>query len=57
MQDPKLDEMARLARKLALKSPEELKGDEVKRATAAKEAGALASKLASMFVDGDEDDE
>jgi hypothetical protein len=57
MQDPKLDEMAKLARKLALKSPEELKGDEVKRATAAKEAGALASKLAAMFVDGDEDDE
>jgi hypothetical protein len=55
MQDPKLAEMAKLAKKLAMKSPDELKGDEVKRAAAAKEAGVLASKLADLF--GDEDDD
>lgn len=57
MQDPKLNEMAKLAKKLAMKSPDELKGDEVKRAAAAKEAGALASKLSAMFASEGDDDE
>ena len=56
MQDPKLNEMAKLAKKLAMKSPDELKADEVKRAAAAKEAGVLASKLSEMFADEDDDE-
>ena len=57
MGDPKLNEMAKLAKKLAQKLPDELKGDEVKRAAAAKEAGSLASKLSALFGDDEDDDE
>jgi hypothetical protein len=55
--NPKLTELAKAAKKLATKSPGELREDEVKRAEAAKEAKALADKLAGAFdVTTDEDD-
>lgn len=55
--DPKLYELAKEAKKLATKSPVELREDEVKRAAAAKEAKTLADKLAGMFTQNDDDDE
>ena len=56
--DPKLAAMAKEAKKLATKSPDELREDEVKRKVAAKEAETLASKLAGMFsIDADDEDE
>jgi hypothetical protein len=55
--DPKLAEMAKLAKKLAMKSPDELRTDEVKRAAAAKEAKSLADKLAGAFDVTTEEDE
>ena len=55
--DPKLKALAAEAKKLATKSPDELREDEVKRKAAAKEAETLASKLASMFTTGDDDEE
>ena len=56
--DPKLIELAKQAKKLAQKSPGELREDVVKRASAATEAAALAKKLAGAFdVTGDEEDE
>jgi hypothetical protein len=56
--DPKLKALAAEAKKLATKSPDELREDEVKRKQAAKEAETLATKLASMFttVEDDEDE-
>ena len=55
--DPKLAKLAAEAKKLATKSPEELREDEVKRAAAAGEAKALADKLRTMFstVEDEED--
>jgi hypothetical protein len=55
--DPKLAELAKMAKKLALKSPDELRQDEVKRAAAAKEAKSLAAKLAGAFDVTTEEDE
>lgn len=56
--DPKLTALAKEAKKLALKSPGELREDAVKRANAAKEAETLAAKLRSMFTTSTaEDDE
>lgn len=55
--DPKLYELAKEAKKLATKSPVELREDEVKRASAAKEAKSLADKLSGMFTQNDDDDE
>lgn len=56
--DPKLNEMAKLAKKLATKSPDELREDEVKREAAAKEAKTLADKLSTMFsADAEEEEE
>jgi hypothetical protein len=56
--DPKLAALAKEAKKLATKSPDELREDAVKRKAAAKEAETLANKLSSMFSsDVDEDDE
>jgi len=55
--DPVLAELARKAKKLATKSPGELRGDEVKRKAAAKESGDLAKAIADAFdveVDDDE---
>lgn len=58
--NPKLNALAKEAKKLATKSPDELREDEVKRAAAAKEAKGLADKLAGMFssnaTDDDEDE-
>lgn len=54
MGDPELDKLAKAAKKLAMKSPDELKADEVKRAAAAKEAGALASRLSALFTEDDD---
>ena len=55
--NPKLTELAKAAKKLATKSPGELREDEVKRAEAAKEAKSLADKLAGAFdVTTDEDE-
>jgi mRNA-degrading endonuclease HigB of HigAB toxin-antitoxin module len=55
--DPKLAELAKLAKKLATKSPDELREDEVKREAAAKEAKSLADKLAGMFSTAADDDD
>lgn len=55
--DPKLAAMAKEAKKLAQKSPVELREDAVKRAGAAKEAETLANKLAGMFTMDTGDDE
>jgi len=55
--DPKLAALAKEAKKLATKSPDELREDEVKRASAAKEAKTLADKLAGMFTATDDEDE
>jgi hypothetical protein len=55
--DPKLYELAKEAKKLATKSPVELREDEVKRASAAKEAKSLADKLSGMFTQNDDEDE
>jgi hypothetical protein len=56
--DPKLNALAKEAKKLAMKSPDELREDEVKRKAAAKEAKSLADKLEGMFSpDKGEDDE
>lgn len=56
--DPKLAALAKEAKKLATKSPGELREDEVKRKAAAKEAEGLAAKLAGMFTaDDDADDD
>lgn len=55
--DPKLAALAKEAKKLATKAPDELREDEVKRAAAAKEAKTLADKLAGMFSNGDDEDE
>lgn len=55
--DPKLAELAKQAKLLARKSPDELRGDEVKRKAAAEEAGKLARSIADAFdveVDDDE---
>lgn len=55
--DPKLNELAKAAKKLSIKSPVELREDAVKRADAAKEAAALAKKIAGAFtIMGDEDE-
>ena len=55
--DPKLKALAAEAKKLATKSPDELREDDVKRKAAAKEAETLATKLAGMFSIGEDDDE
>jgi Asp-tRNA(Asn)/Glu-tRNA(Gln) amidotransferase C subunit len=56
--DPKLAELAKQAKKLATKSPDELREDAVKRASAADEAKKLASRLANAFdVTGNESDD
>lgn len=56
--DPKLNDLAKQAKTLATKSPDELRKDAVKRAGAAKEAKALADRLAGAFdVTGDEEDD
>jgi hypothetical protein len=54
--DPKLAELALKAKKLSIKSPDELKKDVDKRSRAASEAKVLADAIASAFdVEGDED--
>lgn len=55
--DPTLVALAKEAKKLANKSPDELREDEVKRAEAAKQAKTLADKLAGMFTNGGDEDE
>lgn len=57
--DPKLNALAKEAKKLANKSPDELREDEDKRKKAASEAKTLAGKLAGMFSSSleEEDDE
>lgn len=56
--DPELAKLAAAAKKLATKSPDELRSDEVKRKAAAKEAGALAKSIADAFdVAVDDEDE
>lgn len=52
--DPKLAALAKEAKKLATKSPDELRDDDVKRKAAAKEAQTLATKLAGMFAAEDD---
>jgi hypothetical protein len=47
--DPELVKLTKMAKKLATKSPDDLRNDEVKRAEAAKEAKTLADKLAGLF--------
>lgn len=47
--DPELNKLTAKAKLLATKSPDELRQDETKRAAAAKEAKALATKLAGLF--------
>lgn len=54
--DPELAKLAAAAKKLAIKSPDELRGDEVKRKQAAEEAGKLAKSIADAF-DVEVDDE
>lgn len=57
--DPKLAKMAAEAKKIAMKSPEELRENPDMRKRAADESGKLASKLSEMFNadTGDEDEE
>lgn len=55
--DPKLAELTKQAKKLATKSPDELREDAVKRAAAAEEAKKLASRLADAFDVTGEDEE
>lgn len=47
--DPKLNKLAQQAKKLAMKSPDELREDAVKRAATADEAKKLAEQIAGLF--------
>lgn len=56
--DPKLAKMALEAKKIATKSPDELRENPDMRERAAKESGALVKKLGDMFnLDSDDEDE
>lgn len=55
--DPKLAKMAAEAKKIAMKSPEELRENPDMRKRAADEAGKLATKLSSMFSSDDDEEE
>jgi hypothetical protein len=54
--DPKLAELAKKAKKLAQKSPLDLRGDVEKRKAAAEEAGKLAASIADAFDVVSDDD-